>query len=76
MNIEEKERLEACLTEIGSILYNNTPKEEIETLEAIETKLREQILEYVSPQIALFLSKNRQEQIKVENEKSKVVLET
>ncbi len=76
MNTEEKERLEACLTEIGEILYNNTSTEQIETLEAIETTVREQILEYISPKIALFLSKNKQELVKEENEKSKVVLET
>ena len=76
MNQEEKERLEACLNEIGSILYNNTPSEEIETIEAIETKVREQTLKYISPKIALFFSKNRQELVKEENEKSKVVLET
>ena len=76
MNTEEKERLEACLTEIGEILYNNTSTEQIETLEAIETTVREQTLKYISPQIALFLSKNKQELVKEENEKSKVVLET
>ena len=73
MNQEEKERLEACLNEIGEILYNNTSREQVETLEAIETNVRKQILEYISPKIALFLSKNRQEQQKEENEKSKVV---
>ena len=53
MNKEEKERLEACLTQIGEILYNNTNTEQIETLEAIETTVREQTLKYISPQIAL-----------------------
>ncbi len=76
MNIEEKERLEACLTEIGEILYNNTSTEQIETLEAIETTVREQTLKYISPKIALFFSKNRPELVKAENEKSKVVLES
>ena len=54
MNTQEKERLEACLTEISSILYNNTSNEQIETLEAIETTVREQTLKYISPKIALF----------------------
>ncbi len=76
MNTEEKKRLEACLTEIGEILYNNTNTEQMETLEAIETTVRKQTLKYISPKIALFLSKNRPEVIKEENEKSKVVLES
>ena len=41
MTPEEKERLEACLQEISSILYQNTPSEEIETLEGIEITVRE-----------------------------------
>lgn len=60
----------------GEILYNNTNTEQIETLEAIETTVRKQTLKYISPKIALFLSKNRPEVIKEENEKSKVVLES
>jgi hypothetical protein len=73
MNKEEKQRLSACLNEIGEILYNNSSTEQVETLEAIETNVRQQILEYISPKIALFLSKNKQEQLKEESEKSKVV---
>ena len=76
MKKAEKERLEACLTQIGEILYNNISTEQIETLEAIETTVREQTLKYISPKIALFLSKNRQEIVKEENEKSKVVWES
>ena len=54
MTPEEKERLEACLQEISSILYQNTPSEEIETLEGIEITVREQTLAQISPKIALF----------------------
>ncbi len=40
MTPEEKERLEACVEEISSILYKNTPSDQIETLEGIESKSR------------------------------------
>jgi hypothetical protein len=32
MTPEEKQRLDACVLEIASILYKNTPPEKIETL--------------------------------------------
>ena len=37
MNKEEKQRLEACLNEIGEILYNNSSTEQVETSETIKT---------------------------------------
>ena len=52
MTPEEKERLEACLQEISSILYKNTPSAQIETLEDIEIAVRQQTLELISPKIA------------------------
>jgi hypothetical protein len=57
MTPEEQKRLQACINEIAQILYNNTPKAELTTLEAIEKTVRQQMLEHVSPKIALFLSK-------------------
>ena len=40
---------------MAQILYNNTPPEKITTLEDIEKAVRQQIMEHVSPKIALFL---------------------
>jgi hypothetical protein len=57
MTPQEQERLQACITEIAQILYNNTPAEEITSLEDIEKAVRQQMMEQVSPKIALFLSK-------------------
>jgi hypothetical protein len=57
MTPEEQKRLQACINEIAQILYNNTPKAELTTLEAIEKAVRQQMMEHVSPKIALFLSK-------------------
>ncbi len=68
MTPEEKERLEACLQEISSILYKNTPSDQIETLEGIEIAVRKQTLSQISPKIALFLSKSRPEPAEVASE--------
>jgi len=57
MTPEEQQRIQACISEIAQILYNNTPPEKITTLEQIEKVVRQQMMEHVSPQIALFLSK-------------------
>ncbi len=53
----EQLRLSACIQEIAQILYKNTDTEEIATLEGIEKAVRQQMLEHVSPKVALFLSK-------------------
>lgn len=56
MNQAERLELEACLRRASEILYNNSDTDSLETLADIEITVRNQILEYVSPQIALFLS--------------------
>ncbi|EHJ12936.1 hypothetical protein CWATWH0003_2386 [Crocosphaera watsonii WH 0003] len=76
MTPSERKRLEACLTEVSEILYNNSDTESITTLEDIETVVREEVLEHVSPQIALFLLNKKQKRERGENEKSKVVLDS
>ena len=73
MTPSERKRLEACLTEVSEILYNNSDTESITTLEDIETVVREKVLANVSPQIALFLSKEKQKREREDNEKLKVV---
>lgn len=57
MTPEEQERIQACVGEIAKILYNNIPAEKVTTLEEIEKVVRQQMMEHVSPKIALFLSK-------------------
>ncbi|AUB42264.1 hypothetical protein COO91_08381 [Nostoc flagelliforme CCNUN1] len=80
MTPEEKERLQAAVKEIAAILYKNTSPSELKTLEGIEKTVRclrratpTQMLEYVSPEIAFFLSNKLQAQIKDDPDKSKVV---
>ncbi len=75
MTPSERKKLEACLREASEILYNNANSESLETLEDIEIAVREQILENVSPQIAFFLSKEKQRLQKEESVKSRVVLD-
>lgn len=56
MTPEEVQRLKAATQEIAAILYKNTPPEAVATLESIEKTVRTQMLEHISPEIALFLS--------------------
>ncbi|MEH1967298.1 MAG: hypothetical protein V7K91_12495 [Nostoc sp.] len=62
MTPEDKKLLDTHVKEIAKILYKNTPSSTIETFEGIETAVRDQILEHVSPKIAFFLSEKRLEQ--------------
>lgn len=62
MTPEDKKLLDTHVKEIAKILYKNTPPEKIETFEGIETAVRDQVLEHLSPKIAFFLSEKRLEQ--------------
>ncbi len=68
MTPSERLELEACLKRASEILYNNSDPKSLENLEGIEKTVREQVLEHVSPQIALFLSKKRPKPQKEEKE--------
>lgn len=56
MTPEEAQRVQECIQEIAAILYKNTDPAQLTSLEGIETTVRLQMLEHVSPNIALFLS--------------------
>jgi hypothetical protein len=64
MTPEDKKQLDAHVKAIAKILYKNTPPSKIETFEGIETAVRDQVLEHVSPKIAFFLSEKKLEQQK------------
>lgn len=66
---EKQARLEACLKELATLLYEQTDKSTLTDLESIEKTVRTQMLEKVSPEIALFLSNKRQELKQVKSEK-------
>lgn len=69
MTPEKAQRLQACVQEIAAILYEETGTSELTDLENIEKTVRTQMLEHVSPQIALFLSSKRLEPSKVNPER-------
>lgn len=71
MNQNKPERLKACLQELATLLYEETDKSKLIDLESIEKTVRSQILELVSPEIALFLSNKQQKQKSVKPGKSK-----
>ena len=75
MTPSEKLRLEECIREASEILYNDSEPEKLETFEDIEKKVREQVLEEISPKIALFLSKRKHRIEKGKSGQSKVVWE-
>ncbi len=69
MTPSERLELEACINRASEILYNNVEQESLETLEDIEITVREQVIENVSPQITLFLLKEKQKREKEESGK-------
>lgn len=62
MTTDKQERIEACIQELAVLLYEDTDKSQLQDLESIEKTVRRQILERVSPKIAVFLSNKRREQ--------------
>lgn len=73
MTPEEAQRLQACVQEMAAILYKDTPTEKLKTLEGIEKAVRQQMLEHVSPEVAVFLSNKLRELSKANSDSSKVV---
>ena len=74
MNAHQTKRLQACVQEISEILYENTPVEELTTLEGIEQAVRGHMLKEVSPRVGFFLSKQVQAQREAKPARSKAVL--
>jgi transposase len=69
MTPEDQQSLTTYSREIAKILHRNAPQEAIQTLEEIEKTIRGQLLDHVSPEIALFLSKLKPDLNGAENEK-------
>jgi hypothetical protein len=65
----DKKLLAEHIQAIAKILYKNTAPEKIQTFEGIETAVRDQVLEHISPQISFFLSEKRREEIKDASER-------
>jgi hypothetical protein len=62
MTPQKQERMKACIQELAALLYEEADKSKLIDLEGIEKTVRQQMLEHVSPNIAIFLSNRRQKQ--------------
>ncbi len=57
MNIDKQAKIKAHAREIAALLYEESNPEQLQTLAGIEAVVRGHILEQVSPEIGIFLSK-------------------
>lgn len=57
MDTDRQAQIKAHAREIAALLYEESDPEQLQTLAGIETVVRGHILEQVSPEIGLFLSK-------------------
>ena len=62
MTPETQQELAQHVKAIAALLYEETEPEQLKSLEKIEGTIREQTLEYITPQIGVFLSKKQREQ--------------
>lgn len=62
MRPEDEKELKEHINAIANILYKQIQPEQLKTLSKIEETVREQTLEYISPQIGFFSSQKPQEQ--------------
>jgi hypothetical protein len=72
MDNDKLQRIQAHAREIAALLYEETPPEQLTTLEGIETAVRGHILTHVSPEIGIFLSQQAAAQAAVAPDHSKV----
>ncbi|GCL56660.1 hypothetical protein NIES3806_40240 [Microcystis aeruginosa NIES-3806] len=61
MTPEQQQELNQHIQAIAKILHQEAEAEKIQTLEGIETTIREQTLKYITPKLGFFLSQKRQE---------------
>lgn len=57
MDADKQKQLQAHVRAIAALLYDETAPDQLTTLEGIEVAVRRHLLEQISPQIGLFLSK-------------------
>lgn len=62
MEAGKRSEIQAHANAIARLLYEETDPEKLKTLEEIEKTVRQQLLEYVDPEIGNFLSKNQVKQ--------------
>ncbi len=62
MTPETEQKLAQHIEAIAALLYQETEAEQVESLGKIEATIREQTLEYITPQLGIFLFSKLQEQ--------------
>lgn len=65
MTPEQVKALQDHIQGIAAILYEDTPVEKLTSLESLERTVRQQMLEHVTPQVGIFLSKRSLERTPV-----------
>jgi len=70
MSPEEEKSIREHLQQVASILYQNTPMEELKNFETIELTVRKQMIDHVAPTIANFFLT---EVVDVEEEKKELL---
>ena len=71
MTPEQKAQLQPHLDAIAKILYEDSDPASMQTLEAIELRVREQLQAHVSPELGRFLSAQLAARRPAENDNSK-----
>jgi hypothetical protein len=61
MTPEKEQKLAQHVEAIAALLYEETEPEQVESLAKIEATIREQTLEYITPQLGVFLLPKQQE---------------
>jgi len=63
MDAAKKAQLQTHARAIAALLYEEAEAEQVQTLAGIEETVRAQVLEHVSPEIGVFLSKQAVERL-------------
>ena len=66
---ENEKRIKELCQELGQCLYKQSQVEEFNNLAEIEETVRDLMIEYVNPEIGIFLSKQAQKKLPVGREK-------
>lgn len=69
MTPEKQQELNQYIQAIAKILHEEADSKQIKNLEGIEKTIREQTLEYITPQLGFFLSQKQQELKREDREK-------
>lgn len=68
MTPEKIQALQEHIQAIANLLYEEISPEQLKNLEVLEETVRQKVLEHVSPQIGVFLSKKQQESMQVDQD--------